>query len=121
MVNRTNRFKAYVLQRRRELRIAGEWSDDPAENADRLNADLLAFLESNGLKRDYVTIAKREMQAFIKEITVKRVCPACGEAYYGDPAVSRRNGKEICPMCALREALEDAGLDAGETVRKLRE
>ncbi len=121
MVQRTKRLKAFLMQRRRELSIPGEWGDVPAVNADRLNAELTAFVEQNGLKHDFVPMLRKEMKLFIKEITEDKSCAVCGEKYYGESAASRRDGREICPVCGLREALEDAGLDAGEAVRRLRE
>lgn len=39
------------------------------------------------------------------------VCPLCGRAYTGYPAVSRMDSKtEICPDCGIREALDAAGV-----------
>ena len=43
-----------------------------------------------------------------KEGIVKRICPICGEKYVDLPAISRRDGSEICDECGIREALEDA-------------
>ncbi len=38
------------------------------------------------------------------------ICPKCGRAYQGYPALSRvDNRTEICPDCGIIEALEDAG------------
>ena len=35
-------------------------------------------------------------------------CPVCGRTYTDRPAISRRGeGKEICPECGMKEALED--------------
>ena len=36
------------------------------------------------------------------------ICPVCGKEYTDHPAVSRRNGEDICPECGQDEALEDA-------------
>ena len=120
----TNEFKAYLMRRRRELTIAGEWSEDPAENARRLEADLMAMMQENNLMKTcwVATKVRAEMKDFFKVITRDRECPACGGKYYGDPAVSRRDGRELCPLCGLREALEDAGVSAeqaSETITKL--
>lgn len=38
-----------------------------------------------------------------------RTCPECGEEYKDRPAISRKDGKAICPECGTKEALEDAG------------
>ena len=38
------------------------------------------------------------------------VCPICGQAYSGWPAISRTDNKTpICPDCGIRQALADAG------------
>ncbi|MCD7812112.1 MAG: hypothetical protein LUG91_09760 [Ruminococcus sp.] len=35
------------------------------------------------------------------------MCPKCGKAYTGRPALSRADNKtDICPECGMREALE---------------
>ena len=45
----------------------------------------------------------------------KRVCPRCGQAYRGRPAVSRKdNETQLCPDCGTREALEGIGVGAAE-------
>ena len=45
----------------------------------------------------------------------KRVCPRCGQAYCGRPAVSRADGRtSICPDCGTRQALESIGVGAAE-------
>ena len=45
----------------------------------------------------------------------KRVCPKCGQAYHGKPAVSRADGRtQLCPDCGTREALESIGVDEKE-------
>lgn len=45
----------------------------------------------------------------------KRVCPRCGQAYRGRPAVSRAdNETPLCPDCGTREALESIGVGAAE-------
>lgn len=41
----------------------------------------------------------------------ERICPRCGMAYTGEPAVSRTDNTEaICPDCGIREALESIGV-----------
>lgn len=35
-----------------------------------------------------------------------RTCPICGREYSEHPAMSRKDGKEICPECGAREALD---------------
>lgn len=43
------------------------------------------------------------------------VCPKCGKAYCGHPAISRvDNETPICPDCGTREALESLGLSIEE-------
>lgn len=43
------------------------------------------------------------------------VCPKCGKAYTGHPALSRTdNTTLICPDCGVREALESLGVQAKE-------
>ena len=45
----------------------------------------------------------------------KRVCPKCGQAYHGRPAVSRADGRtQLCPDCGTREALESIGVAPAE-------
>ena len=45
----------------------------------------------------------------------QRVCPRCGQAYRGRPAVSRVDNKTpLCPDCGTREALESIGVDEKE-------
>ena len=45
----------------------------------------------------------------------KRICPRCGQAYRGRPAVSRKdNETQLCPDCRTREALEGIGVGAAE-------
>ena len=43
------------------------------------------------------------------------VCPLCGRAYHGAPALSREDNKTlICPDCGTREALESIDVDQAE-------
>lgn len=43
------------------------------------------------------------------------VCPKCGKAYTGHPALSRTdNETQICPDCGIREALESIGVIPAE-------
>lgn len=45
----------------------------------------------------------------------KRICPRCGQVYYGRPAVSREDGRTpICHDCGTRQALESIGVDEKE-------
>lgn len=37
----------------------------------------------------------------------KRICPSCGKEYRDTPAVSRKDGSEICPECGEAEALAE--------------
>ena len=44
----------------------------------------------------------------MKDYNKRRICPDCGNSYYGYPAVSRHDNKTlICPRCGEREAMED--------------
>ncbi len=44
-----------------------------------------------------------------------RICPRCGKAYHGLPALSRADNKTlICPDCGTREALESIGVKPSE-------
>lgn len=43
------------------------------------------------------------------------VCPLCGRAYHGAPALSREDNKTlICPDCGTRQALASIGIEASE-------
>jgi len=53
----------------------------------------------------------------MKEDNVTRfaVCPRCGRAYAGYPALSRTDNETlICPDCGVREALESIGVGPEE-------
>ena len=44
-----------------------------------------------------------------------KICPKCGKAYKGHPAISRvDNATQICPLCGTREALEGFGIGKEE-------
>lgn len=44
-----------------------------------------------------------------------KICPRCGNAYHGAPALSRRDNRTLlCPDCGTREALESIGVDEKE-------
>ena len=44
-----------------------------------------------------------------------KICPKCGKAYKGHPAISRvDNATPICPLCGTREALEGFGIGKEE-------
>ena len=44
-----------------------------------------------------------------------RVCPKCGNAYHGYPAISRKDNRtQICPDCGVREALAGMGISQEE-------
>ena len=48
------------------------------------------------------------------------VCPLCGCAYRGVPALSRTDNETlICPDCGTRQALESIGVDRDEQERIL--
>lgn len=36
-------------------------------------------------------------------------CPICGKEFFEKPTISRRDNREICPMCGIKEAMDDAG------------
>lgn len=43
------------------------------------------------------------------------ICPKCGQAYTGHPALSRVDNETwICPDCGVREALESIGVAPDE-------
>ena len=43
------------------------------------------------------------------------VCPLCGRAYHGAPALSREDNETlICPDCGTRQALQSIGVDTPE-------
>ncbi|MEF9961132.1 MAG: hypothetical protein RR755_00640 [Erysipelotrichaceae bacterium] len=49
------------------------------------------------------------------EIAEIKICPYCGKAYQGSPALSRTdNETPICPDCGTREALESIGVKPSE-------
>ena len=53
----------------------------------------------------------------MKENNIDRIsiCPKCGTAYIGHPALSRvNNATLICPDCGIREALESMGISVEE-------
>ena len=53
----------------------------------------------------------------MKENSIARIaiCPKCGKAYHGYPALSRvDNSTLICPDCGVREALEGMGISVEE-------
>lgn len=54
------------------------------------------------------------------EIDRIRICPQCGRAYHGVPALSRTdNETQICPDCGTREALTSLGVPENEQDRIL--
>ena len=49
------------------------------------------------------------------EIVRVAVCPKCGNAYSGHPALSRLDNETlICPDCGVREALDSIGVPPEE-------
>ena len=53
-----------------------------------------------------------------KKETRERICPKCGKAFTGHPALSRLDNETlICPDCGTREALDSLGIDAKEQER----
>ena len=49
------------------------------------------------------------------EITELKICPRCGKAYHGSPALSRADNKTlICSDCGTREALDSIGVKPSE-------
>lgn len=57
----------------------------------------------------------------MKETIIKNnLCPHCGQAYSGRPAISRADNKtQICADCGTREALESIGVITAEQDRIL--
>lgn len=48
-------------------------------------------------------------------ITEIKICPRCGNAYHGVPALSRADNQTlICPDCGTREALDSLGVKSEE-------
>lgn len=48
-------------------------------------------------------------------VTRISICPKCGNAYHGAPALSRADNETlICPDCGTREALESIGVEVQE-------
>ena len=49
------------------------------------------------------------------EIVRIAICPKCGNAYSGHPALSRLDNETlICPDCGVREALDTMGISIEE-------
>ena len=49
------------------------------------------------------------------EVTELKICPRCGKAYHGAPALSRADSETlICPDCGTRQALQSIGVDTAE-------
>lgn len=38
---------------------------------------------------------------------IERTCPKCQKRFTEYPAISRRDGSEICSECGIKEAVED--------------
>ena len=54
------------------------------------------------------------------EMTESKICPLCGKAYTGHPALSRKdNTTPICPDCGTRESLEAIGITPEEQEKVL--
>ena len=48
-------------------------------------------------------------------VTRLAICPRCGKAYHGPPALSREDNETlICPDCGTRQALQSIGVDTAE-------
>ena len=55
------------------------------------------------------------VDAYDKCREVCAVCPLCGRAYHGAPALSRENNETlICPDCGTRQALQSIGVKPSE-------
>lgn len=50
---------------------------------------------------------------------MERICKNCGRKYTAPPAISRKDGSEICPICGYREALDAAGVEGEEILAEL--
>ena len=61
-------------------------------------------------------LASKELEELHDPILkVMQVCPECGKAFSGYPAISRKdNETEICPDCGTSEALHDFIQNKGE-------
>ena len=44
----------------------------------------------------------------------EKICPKCGRIYMCPPAKSRDDGKPICPVCGMLEAMEAASIPEAE-------
>ena len=50
-----------------------------------------------------------------ENITALKICPLCGKAYTGYPAISRiDNSTPICGDCGIRQSLTSIGVDKAE-------
>lgn len=49
----------------------------------------------------------------------RRTCPLCGAVYVSRPAMSRKDGRDICPDCGVRESMEYLGVGPEETEKVL--
>ena len=48
-------------------------------------------------------------------ISCLAICPRCGKAYHGPPALSREDNETlICPDCGTRQALQSIGVEPSE-------
>ena len=48
-------------------------------------------------------------------VTRLEICPLCGRAYRGAPALSREDNETlICPDCGTRQALQSIGVEPSE-------
>ena len=54
----------------------------------------------------------KETESMVTRICI---CPKCGNAYHGAPALSREDNRTlICPDCGTREALKSIGVEPDE-------
>lgn len=87
----------YIMHEDRPYGVPTHWYEDVC----KVGYKYFDFDES------FLDEAKKESIRRIEEEGA-RVCPICGKAYTGAPAVSRRdNHTVICPECGIREAMED--------------
>lgn len=94
----------YIMHEERKLGLP---SDDYVEVC-KVGYENFGFDEK--YLKEALRISKEE--ALMKqEEHIERVCPKCGQTYFGYPAISREDNETlICPDCGIKEALESIGV-----------